>query len=76
MLALLVVAPAADVTIDAFVAAPLGENVVHVTFRSIARAAGVPARNALRPSVWVRRDRRWRLRFHQGTPAIVGAPPA
>ena len=73
-LALLAVPPAADVTIEAFVAVPLGDDVVHVTFRTIARAAGVPARHALRSSVWVRRDGRWRLRFHQGTPTIAGWP--
>jgi hypothetical protein len=74
VLALLAVAPAADVTVEAFVAAPLRDDVVLVTYRSIARAPGVPARHAWRSSVWVRRDGRWRLRFHQGTPTIVGEP--
>jgi len=64
------------VTIEAFTAARLSEQVALVTFRTVARAPGVPPRHALRSSVWVRRDGRWRLRFHQGTPAIVGAPGA
>jgi len=69
---LLAGAPAADVTIKTFTAAPLTRHVGLVTCRSIARAPGVPARHAWRSSVWVRHDGRWRLRFHQGTPAIVG----
>ena len=61
-------------TIEAFTAAPLSGHVVLVTYRSIARAPGVPARHALRSSVWVRRDGRWLIRFHQGTPAVAGEP--
>lgn len=76
MLDLLAGASAADVTIEAFAAAQLSEQVALVTFRTVALTPGVPARHALRSSVWVRRDGRWRLRFHQGTPAIVGAPGA
>jgi glyoxylase I family protein len=62
------------VTIEAFTAAPLSGHVVLVTYRSIALAPGVPARHAWRSSVWVRRDGRWRIRLHHGTPAIVGEP--
>ncbi len=51
--------PGAPVEIDRFGVAPLGSAVVLVTYR---------ASNANRSSVWVRRDGRWQLRFHQGTP--------
>jgi hypothetical protein len=74
VLALLAEAPPADVTIEAFTDAPIGRHVVLVTYRSIARAPGVPARHAWRSSVWVRRDGRWRLRFHQATPVVAGEP--
>jgi glyoxylase I family protein len=42
---------------------PLAEHVVLVTYQ----AAGVN-----RSSVWVRRDGRWRMRFHQGTRRLAG----
>jgi len=74
IVALLAEVPPADVTIEAFTAAPLTGHVVLVTYRSIARAPGVPARHAWRSSVWVRRDGRWLIRFHQGTPAVAGEP--
>ena len=45
--------------LEAFEVHELADGVVLVTYR----AAG-----ALRSSVWVRPDGRWRLRFHQGTP--------
>jgi glyoxylase I family protein len=64
-----------DVTIEEFAAVRVGEDVVLVTFRTIGRAADTPARHALRSSLWVRRDGRWRLRFHQGTPTIGDQPP-
>ena len=53
IVALLAEAPPADVKIEAFTAAPLSGDVVLVTYRSIARAPGVPARHAWRSSVWV-----------------------
>ena len=30
--------------------------------------AGAPSVRRLRSSIWIRRDGRWRLAFHQGTP--------
>jgi glyoxylase I family protein len=46
--------------LEDFEVAPLGPSVALVTYH----AAG-----AKRVSVWVRRDGRWLLRYHQGTPA-------
>jgi glyoxylase I family protein len=54
--------PAAPVPIEAFEVAELGEGVVLATYL----IPGPPAVN--RSSIWVRRDGRWLLRFHQGTP--------
>jgi len=55
-----------------FAARDLGPNVVHATFRvSISNSESV--RHSLRSSLWVLRDDRWQLLFHQGTPSD---PPA
>ena len=51
--------PGPPVPIDRFEVAELGDGVALVTYR---------AALANRSSVWVRRDGRWQLRFHQGTP--------
>jgi len=51
--------PSALVPIDRFEIARLADDVTLVTYR----AAGTN-----RASVWVRRDGRWQIRFHQGTP--------
>lgn len=50
---------AASLELEAFEVARLAETVALVTYR----AAG-----ANRSSIWVRRDGRWLLRLHQGTP--------
>jgi hypothetical protein len=39
-----------------------------VTYRSTIRADDGATHEALRSSVWVLRDGRWQIRFHQGTP--------
>ncbi len=44
------------------------DSVALVTYRSVTRGANGQIRTALRSSVWVMRDGRWQLRFHQGTP--------
>ncbi len=44
----------------------LAPGVVLATFRSVG-AAG--SRSSLRSSIWMLEDGRWRLKFHQGTPA-------
>lgn len=49
---------------------PLGEDAVLLTYRSVVSRPGEEAPAvANRSSVWQRIDGRWRLRFHQGTPA-------
>jgi glyoxylase I family protein len=59
---LLATAPAASVMIEDFEVAPLSTDVVLATYR----IAG--SRPTARSSIWVRRDGRWVMRFHQGTP--------
>ena len=53
----------------------VGEDVVLVTFRTTGPAPDAPVRPARRSSLWVRRDGRWRLRFHQGTPTTGDEQP-
>ena len=62
VLALLDEAPTANVTIEGFTAIQLDEQAILVTFRTTSRGPDAAARQALRSSVWVRRDDRWRLR--------------
>jgi hypothetical protein len=50
---------AAAPELEAFEVTRLGEGVALVTYRAL---------GANRSSIWVRRDGRWRMRFHQGTP--------
>ncbi len=56
----------ADVELDAFTAELLSDGIGLVTYR----VPGVTPSN--RSSAWVHRDRRWVIRFHQGTPAPHG----
>jgi len=49
------------VTLDDFAVAPIGADAVLVTFR-----IGGP-RPTERSSIWLRRNGRWAVRFHQGT---------
>jgi len=51
--------PSGPVPIDAFEVALLADGVALATYRTP---------GAERSSIWVRRDGRWQIRFHQGTP--------
>ncbi len=66
--------PADDVAIDVFDVTSLATDVMLATYDLIvSRADGTQARSR-RSSIWIRRDGRWRLRFHQGTPASADGP--
>lgn len=54
----------------------LGRGIVLVTYRSTTKNSNGSTRSALRSSVWVYRNDRWQLRFHQGTPVAVQMPGA
>ena len=54
-----------------FVARPLTPDAVLVTWRAIRPESGTAS---LRSSVWVRRDGRWQMIFHQGTRAAEQGP--
>jgi hypothetical protein len=53
--------PTPPVDLEDFVVEALADDVALVTYRL------GPPRPSNRSSVWVRRDGRWRVRFHQGT---------
>jgi glyoxylase I family protein len=63
--ALLAGNPPSPVTLDDFAVSPIGSDVFLATFR----IGGSPPTE--RSSIWVRREGRWIVRFHQGTPAPV-----
>ncbi len=64
------------VAISDFHASLLSDGVVLVTYRSArdSRMRSGQTAIALRSSVWVWRDSRWQIVFHQGTPQ--GTPAA
>lgn len=48
----------------------LGEAVALLTYRSARRSnSDLEEEYSLRSSIWVRKQGRWRMRFHQGTPS-------
>ncbi len=57
-------------TLTDFGIRPLAANVVLATYRSERTTPGASPARALRSSIWRRDpDNRWRMVFHQGTPA-------
>ena len=56
-----------QLSMEDFGATLLAENVALVTYRSIREVAESTQSKALRSSIWVFRDGRWQVIFHQGT---------
>ena len=55
-----------------FEARLLAPGVALVTYKTTRRASpGQPASAALRSSLWVERENRWQVIFHQGTKTVV-----
>lgn len=54
-----------DASLEQFAVRPLGRDAALLTYRSNQQRG-----SGNRSSVWVRRDGRWLLEFHQGTPAV------
>jgi len=59
--------PSVCLSLKSFEAYPISEQAVLVTFRAVKEVAGSPPIESLRSSLWVHRDGRWQLLFHQGT---------
>lgn len=51
-----------------FAAEELSAETFLVTYTASVTTAGVENFASLRSSLWVKRDGRWQMRFHQGTP--------
>ena len=72
--------PEQHIAIAQFEARPLSADIVLVTYRSMRPDSmgrnGPPAPGAtfLRSSLWVRREGRWQIVFHQGTRAAPEVP--
>jgi hypothetical protein len=50
-----------------FEACSVSETTVLVTFRAVKEVAGLAPVESLRSSLWIYRDERWQMLFHQGT---------
>jgi hypothetical protein len=61
-------------SIEQFSVKPLAPGVALTTYRIVVTAAGAVQRTTMRSSIWVQREGRWRLVFHQGTPAPASLP--
>jgi hypothetical protein len=74
ILDLMATEPPFEVEATDFEARPLAPDVCLVTYRSM-RLDAVPAIAVLRSSLWVRRDGRWQVIFHQGTRMAADVAP-
>jgi hypothetical protein len=55
--------------LSGFSARSLSEDIVLVTYRTTRRnPSGDPSAAVQRSSIWIHRDNRWQITFHQGTP--------
>jgi hypothetical protein len=62
-------APAPTALLSDFNALQLAHNVMLVTYRTTrCNSTGEPSATARRSSIWIHRDSRWQITFHQGTP--------
>ena len=64
-------APRADIVIEGFQVAALAPDVILATYDLVVSATRGPVPSSRRSSIWIRRDGRWQLRVHQGTPVPV-----
>ena len=55
-----------ECSLEGFSVKRLGDDVVLATYTSHAQRAD-GTKSALRSSIWIRRDERWQLVYHQGT---------
>jgi hypothetical protein len=50
-----------------FEAYPISDQAFLVTYRAVKESPGLPPAESLRSSLWIHRDGRWQMLFHQGT---------
>ncbi len=58
-------------SIERFAVQPLAPGVALTTYRLVTTSGDARTTHTLRSSIWVHREGRWRLFFHQGTPAAT-----
>lgn len=63
----------AQISIQEFHVSLLSDKIALVTYRSIKRQPGSQPIESLRSSLWIFRDARWQMHFHQGTKASTNA---
>ena len=64
--------PSPPAILSDFSARPLAKDVVLVTYRTTRHnPSGEPIASTQRSSIWVHRDNRWQITFHQGTPVAL-----
>jgi hypothetical protein len=63
--------PPIEVKLHDFVCVPLAEQAALVTYRTVRLEPDDEKIEALRSSVWVLRDNRWQVLFHQGTRTTI-----
>jgi len=67
----------ADISMVDFRIKMLSADVALITYRAVwRRATDVQTSFSLRSSLWVMRDDRWQIVFHQGTRVPFDGPPA
>jgi hypothetical protein len=54
-------------SLKSFEAYPVSDHAFLVTFRAVKEVPGLPPAESLRSSLWIYRDGRWQMLFHQGT---------
>lgn len=59
--------PQSHTTLTDFRCTELTDTLAHVTYRTVHETGQAAWRTALRSSLWIFRDDRWQILFHQGT---------
>jgi hypothetical protein len=59
--------PPVERTTSDYATRELGAGVALVTYNVVRHTPGEPSMRSLRSSIWVHRDGRWQMVFHQGT---------
>jgi hypothetical protein len=68
--------PPVNISMEDFAVEMLTEGIALATYKSVRDVPGSPAIESLRSSIWILRDNRWQMRFHQGTRMPVPATSA
>ena len=56
-----------SLSLHSFEALPISDRAFLVTYRAVKEVPGLAPVESLRSSIWIYRDGRWQMLFHQGT---------